>query len=237
MRKYSSPLKITSPPPSFRLLARGLLTCGQVRAFPMKRNPLALLRPSLVRAAFFAALGMGATQSALGVVINFSGGAGAPLTITLTSPVSYTAFLPSTGPKFIFEGVGSLFPVLESTFFFSTITFSVNGGAPNPVNRVWPNAFGINDIGIDTRTATPTTAFAGDTIVLSAGTMTTNTVYVGVVPASGDFQTFLTDGLFRRSSNPGTPVGTSVPDSGSSVALLGLGLLGVCSVARISRRV
>jgi hypothetical protein len=205
----------------------------------MKLNLISHLRLSLSRVAILTALGLGVSSSAFGIVLSFSGGGGTPLSMTLTSPVSYT-ITQSAGlgdaPFFVFQGVGNPFGAVI-TFVSGNITFSVNGG---PSRSVFQTASGVpvNDLAANDLYffgQLPGVS-VGNTVILSAGTLTTTSNFAGAAPASGNFQTFIIEGYGAKISTFGTTAGGNVPDSGATVALLGVGLLGLFSFARISRR-
>ncbi len=205
----------------------------------MKLNLLAHLRPSVSRMAAVAALALGVSSSAFGVVLNFSGGGGTPLSMTLASPVSYTitqAVGGSSAPAFIFQGTGNPF-LNASRPVIGSITFSVNGGAAQTITTA-NSGIALGAVGFnDTYFFGTLLPFAlGDTVLLSAGALTTTANIAGAAPAGGDFQSFISTGSGTNISTFGTTVGNA-PDAGSTAALLGLGLLGLLSFTRISRRV
>lgn len=204
----------------------------------MKLIPFAHLRSTFARLAVLAALGLGASSPAFGVVLNISGGSGTPLSFTLPNPVTYTITQTAPGPFFVFQGAGDLFGAIAWAVTGS-ITYSVNGGAAQTVNSVSSGfaagAVASNDL-FFYKTGVLPTLTVGDTVVLTAGTLSTSINFAGATPASGNFQTFIVPTSGANISTFGTTVGGSVPDGSSTAALLGLGLLGLFSFARISRR-
>src|SRR5450432_461343 len=77
------------------------------------------------------------------VPVEFSGGSGAPLSLTLTEPVSYTInndFSPLVGPFFYFQGTGDVFGASFPNVT-GTITFSVDGGTPQPLQAMNSGVF------------------------------------------------------------------------------------------------
>lgn len=148
-------------------------------------------------AALACVVGTVASPSAQAAVpLQFSGGSGAPLSITLPFPVVYTvtnSFPPFFGPNFVFDGVGDLF----GTSFpgvTSTIAFSIDAGTPHAIEYVNSGVFVDSISGDDIYTAqgTPMDLPIGSVITLSAGTMTTTSNIAAPAPASGDYETWIT---------------------------------------------
>jgi hypothetical protein len=116
------------------------------------------------------------------VQVNFSGGAGTPLTITLPQPISYTVtpFVAAVPPAFVFKDVGNIMPGPFLTGEFGpvsgTLSYTVNGGSALSINRAGTVSFGIVDgddltIGFSDDFAGVT---VGDVIILSSGSVTTD---------------------------------------------------------------
>jgi hypothetical protein len=129
------------------------------------------------------------------VPMTFSGGGGSPLTITLPQPVTYTVTTaPSIGALFDFKGVGNLF---GGTLNVSgTLTYTVNGGAPITINTgdtgaATGAAIAANDL-ILFHNPLPGAAL-GNTIVLSAGSVTTAINIPAAAPANGSYAAILVD--------------------------------------------
>lgn len=184
-------------------------------AFGAMRLPRFLTMLALVAAA--AASAMAANPS-----LTFTGGLGTPLVITLETPVSYIATVSSgSAPAFIFKNVGLIYNgIFDVT---GDITFSINGGPATAITGTqWD--FSNNDV-----TANDFIMFgafgtvtAGDTVTLSAGTITTGTSLPGpTVPSSGTYETFI-------ASEPGNNIGsgTAVPEP----APLALGAVGLVAL-------
>jgi len=188
-----------------------------------------------------AALAISCAPQVSAVPVTFSGGSGTPLSFTLTEPVTYliTANSPvGSAPFFILQNVGSnIFPT-SAPFLTGDITFTINGGSPISIGQItqivdlgFPiGVLTVNDLlfwapqGANTVNAIPGVSI-GDTIVLSAGTLTTTSDVVAPAPPSGVFNTFITDGNGNLISAP-----SSVPDSFSTL-WLGLPLAGMFAVA------
>lgn len=145
--------------------------------------------------------------------LTFSGGNGSPLTITLEHSVTYTinnsqcaGGIP--GPFFIFEEVGNPFPGCCSSVT-GGITFSINGGAAQPITNA-QSGFTNNNVSrndfyvLGSTTSLPT----GSTIVLSPGTITTGNV-PGPPPANGSYATFITNSNLAQCSNNGVSAETN----------------------------
>ena len=190
-----------------------------------------------------AAVAISCAPQVSAVPVTFSGGSGTPLSFTLTEPVTYliTASAPfGTAPFFILQNVGSnIFPT-SAPLLTGDITFTINGGSPISIGVITQVVdFGfplgvltVNDLlfwapdGPNTVNAIPGVSI-GDTIVLSAGTLTTTSDVVAPAPPSGVFNTFITDGNGNLISAP-----SNVPDSLSTL-WLGLPLAGMFAVARV----
>ncbi len=142
--------------------------------------------------------------------LTFSGGNGAPLSITLLEPVTYTinstacttTGLPAaTGPSFVFDEAGN--PFLNSfPSVTGNITFSINGGAAQPITtansgRATSNDRTPNDIYVFGNTQSLS---INSTVVLFAGTITTTANIAAAPPASGSFTTFITNNFGTRCS-------------------------------------
>jgi hypothetical protein len=145
------------------------------------------------------------------VEVNFSGGSGTPLTITLPQSVSYTVVgLPNAAQVFfVFQGTGNLFTGAVSAS--GSLSFTQNAGASNSINdaQQFSNVpvVTLNDLVLDD------TSFPGlhrnDVFLLSAGSVTTTTNIAAAAPPSGLYLTVLTDGHAVQMG-----VGTAVPEPG-----------------------
>ena len=84
----------------------------------------------LTLAAALSLVTLGASHARAQAMLAFSGGSGAPLTLTLNAPVTYfitTASGSGGAPFFDFQGVGDVFG--SSPYVSGTVTFTINGGA------------------------------------------------------------------------------------------------------------
>jgi len=153
--------------------------------------------------------------------LTFSGGNGSPLSITLQQSVVYTintsSCSASGSPVFIFDEAGN--PFLSTGRAVSgTITFSINGGTAQPVNTTGSgfteNNLSVNDIYVlGVRPGAPN----GSTVVLSAGTITTNSNVAAPPPANGSYTTFITNASSAQCSNNGV----AAPPTAASVSISG----------------
>lgn len=172
--------------------------------------------------------------------LTFSGGNGAPLSITLLNPVTYTInntacttiLLPATtGPLFVFDEAGNPFSnTFQSVTTTSTIRFSINGGASQPITTTNSGRPG-ND-----RTTNDIYAFGNtqslsinSTIVLSPGTITTTANIAAAPPANGSFPTFITNNFGTRCStiSAAPPTAATVSVGGRVMTASGRGIVNV----------
>ncbi len=177
---------------------------------------LALLAPLLAAAPVQAA-----------VSLDFGGGSGSPLSITITEPFVYVVTEGrSTGDGgllFVFEDVGNM--GLNAINFTGDISFSVNGGPSygffnSSTGYSTPGAVGADDFYLSTLANVALSP--GDVVTVTAGTITGDAAYNGTVPWLTDFETFLAvSGSGEQISAAG-----AVPEP-SAAALLGLGCAGL----------
>ena len=164
------------------------------------------------------------------VIADFSGGSGAPITFTLPSAVSYTVTANTADEAFLFKAAAPNNPFANGHApATGTITYSVNGGTPRPLNDM-NSGFVSGDaaasdfyfFGEPFSTLAP-----GDVIVLNPGYLTTTTNIAAAAPPSGSFTTFLTGG-------GGT--GQRVSADGVAVPEPAAGILALLPVAALARR-
>lgn len=160
--------------------------------------------------------------------LEFAGGDGAPLVLTLDAPVTYlvtTASTGANGPGFDFQGVGDVFPD-EFASVAGSITFTIDGGPAQSISTINSDFAGgaLSATDVYIFGAVPGVA-VGDTVVLNAGSLTTASAFSGALPASGSYQTFLFD---ESGAKLDAMNGTSVPEpSAWTLLLAGASLAGL----------
>ncbi len=210
-----------------------MITASVYRADPFRDTTttqptelMTFLRPFLCLLAVSAFL-VGSAHGQANLTI--TGGNGSPFTFTLAQAVTYTVTATTPlAPLPVFANVGNIFgnsyPAVSGT-----ITFSVNGGPATTLTVANSGFVGgaltANDLYFYGNRPGVT---SGDTVVVTAGSLTTDSSFAQPPPASGTFTTFLVDDNGNRVSLNGT----SVPEPGS-LALLAMGGLGlIWGVAR-----
>jgi len=141
---------------------------------------------------------LAASAHAGNVWLNFSGGSGAPLTVTLPLPITYTVTndTPNAGAVFVFQNVGDVTggSVRAAT---GTMSYTVNAGGGNAINSLGALALGgivgTNDLSLF-RNSSPGVAL-NDVLLLSAGAVATTSNVSAAAPASGLYSAILTDGF------------------------------------------
>jgi hypothetical protein len=151
------------------------------------------------------------------VQVNFSGGSGTPLTITLPQPVSYTVtgFPGTAGEIFVFQGTGHL--LSGNVGAGGSLSFTQNAGAPNSINnaiQLVQDNVTLNDL--DLYDGSPPGLNHNDVFLLSAGSVTTTTNIAAAAPPSGLYSTILTDGSGLKTGD-----GTALPEP-AALSLLAL---------------
>lgn len=199
--------------------------------FPMMKFVLSLLAAALALAT------LGVSHACAQANLTFSGGLGAPLTLTLNSPVTYTITVSNNhAPIFLFQGVGNAFNN-SSPAVSGTITFTIDGGAAQTFTTM--NSGNVNGSraanDVYTYGALPGVA-VGDTVVLNTGTLTTTANFAGAPPASGSYQTFITNPAGSQLDAVNGVSAAPEPSTWAFVAA-GMGLLGVTLHRRRAVRV
>lgn len=187
---------------------------------------------SLLAALVAVAAGLGSALAA-DPSLTFSGGTDSPLTINLDTPVTYVATVSSgSAPAFIFQNVGDLYSGVFTVT--GNITYSINGGTANAITGIQWN-FHNNDVTANDFIMYPdfVTVNAGDTVTLSAGSITTSSSLTGAItPPSGSYASFIAsqDGVKLGS-------GSAVPEPAPlALGLAGLAALLLCHRTRTARR-
>lgn len=170
----------------------------------------------------------GLSPACAAVMVNFSGGGGAPLSLTLPQPLSYTINANGTGgPFFIFDGAGNVFAGASQTLT-GDITYAIDGGSPTAitfmnsgaaVNSMTPDDLFMNPTGLPGETI-------GQVFTLTAGTLTTTSNVAAAAPPSGFYETWIVN-------NSGVKVsanGVIAPEPTT------LGLLSLAAIGLMRRR-
>lgn len=171
-------------------------------------------------------------------VLNFSGGNGSPLTVTLEEPITFTITADQPDSHFLsafdFQNVGNYFGK-GSDGTTGTATFSVNGGRAFTISNLQTGVSGgtvaSNDLlaalGADFRGANMALQ-VGDVVTLDADNIVTGDAQSGAPPADGSYGVFIVDLIDNNTalSGPGIAVAPE-PSTWSMLALGGTGLLGL----------
>jgi hypothetical protein len=128
--------------------------------------------------------------------LTFSGGNGTPLTIDLLDPLTFTINTTAVdAPLFVFEGTTDVAGTDPTQDAASTITYSVDGGLPQPIfAAVFGESGGSLTADNFFIAGSAQGITAGDTITLSAGTVTTVSDFSGAPLANGVYPAFISDG-------------------------------------------
>lgn len=166
--------------------------------------------------------------------LTFTGGNGTPLSITFTTPLSFTITADPEGqnaPCFNIAELGDLFNAGWPSAT-STLQYTINGGAaitPDTINSGWAGG-GVagTDVYFYSSSGLTSSLAINDTIVLSAGTVTSNSDVVALAPTDGNFDVFLSQSYGKIIST-----GTAIPEP-STVAMWlgGAALLGAALYRR-----
>jgi hypothetical protein len=148
-----------------------------------------------------------ASSHAGNVQVNFSGGSGSPLTITLPQAVSFTVTNDTAGSvaDFVFLGVGNF--IGGSAGVSGTLSYTTNGGGLLAIDRAGTFPLGVvtaNDMSLF-KNSSPGVNL-GDVLVLSSGSVTTSANISAAAPPSG-----LYSAIFVDINGTQLGVGTAVP--------------------------
>ena len=168
---------------------------------------------------------LGTAGADAAVAVDITGGNGAPITVTILQPIEYTVNNgTSFWPVFVLDGAGDFLSIATNSVT-GTLSFSVNGGPEQFINRanseftsgvVGPDDFYFYLMNSSTQLQT------GDTVVLNAGTFTTTGSFAVATPGQISIETFLMGAFGEQVSGNGV----AVPEPGSAL-LLGLGCAGM----------
>jgi hypothetical protein len=141
-----------------------------------------------------AALALAASSRAGNVQVNFSGGSGAPLAVTLPHAVSFTVTggAGANNVAFIFQSPGNFLGGIAIAA--GSVSYAANGGSPLSIDRVGSIAFGVatpDDL-LLFRMASPAVAL-GDVLLLSSGSVATIPNITAPAPPSGLYSAIIVD--------------------------------------------
>jgi hypothetical protein len=165
---------------------------------------------------------LAAAHSSAAVVVNFSGGSGSPLSLSIPEPIAYTVTTaaPNLAPVFVIKATGKQ---VESGAhsLAGTVTYSINAGAPRAITAFNSGYDGGSIASTDFFFWGAFSALAiGDVVTLSTGTLTTTANNAASPPASGSYATFLSDGGV---GNQISGAGATVPEP-ATMSLLACGV-------------
>jgi len=209
----------------------------------MKIIPVSFRRgPVIALVATFVLLAGAASANAQTVYLTFTGGGGAPVTVSWSAPITYNLNFTSTGynPYFVFQSIanastafpntGPLSPVGAPTYTSTGVGSADGTDTINYTNSAAGNhnLVASNDLVFWSTTDTITTTFltSGDVITLSAGSLMYNPPngnYSGTMPVSGYYSTIVVDAAYLNPSSPGV---SAIPEPSTYAAFAGAAMLG-----------
>lgn len=173
------------------------------------------------------------------VFLNFSGGGGTPLTISWTTPITYTiTATPNTGtvqPYFVFNEVsplstGNPSSLEQAVSATGAPSYSGNGDATFTINSIsWGEAShnsinSLNDVKFRRSESSGTNSLdIGDVFSLTAGSLTTVGNYTGTLPTAGNYSTFIMDASYTFLGNGMS----AIPEPSTYAAIAGAAMLGL----------
>ncbi len=142
--------------------------------------------------------------------LSFSGGSGAPLSITLLQPVAYTITtddVTGAGPVFLFQGIDN--PLMGTpTGVSGNMTYEIDGGPPLTLTEATTGYSGgdVNTTDFVMEGNVPG-VYTNDVVILYPGTLTTTIDIAAPAPGDGMYDTFIINGtISARVSQNGVMV-------------------------------
>jgi hypothetical protein len=187
-----------------------------------------------------------AKVGAQSVLLTFSGGGGSPFVISWSTPIVYTLTTSTSNfginPYFDFQGIPNIHIAVPNDTVGPipgggptyTSTGAGSGDGTQTINSYYTVApFGLvgsNDLVFRATNDTANTLLtSGDIITLTAGSLTNNNLYSGIMPVSGYYNTFITDASYQTNLGSGT---SAVPEPSTYAMILGLATMGYVVLRR-----
>src|SRR6266478_7209600 len=153
-------------------------------------------RGILAYVTWFALCLTGSSARAGNVQVNFSGGSGTPLTITLPQAVTFTVTNPPIvgAPIFGFLNCGTILGGVGNAA--GSVSYTQNGGGPIAIDGLGSPTIGVftgDDLALFKKSG-PSAAL-NDVFVLSAGSVTTSFNVTNSAPPSGLYSAIVADDL------------------------------------------